>query len=319
MSRTVPGMRRLLVLCLVVACKSTSEAPPPPTPTPPPPAHVGDAGVARPYRTPASTFDVDPKVAASAKTYMVATESEHATKVGEDMLAAGGNAVDAASRRRSRSRSCTRRPATSAAAASRSCASRKARPSALDFRETAPAAATRDMYLDADGKPTKDSLIGDRASRRARLRRRALRAPPEARQEDVDGPARARDRARDEMASSSTTKLHDSLVHGADALARVPGERRALAARAASRARPARSSRSRSSRRRSQRIADKGAAGFYQGPTADAIVAEMKAGGGLITAAISRATRRSGASRSTFDVPRPSRSSRCRRRRRAAS
>jgi gamma-glutamyltranspeptidase / glutathione hydrolase len=32
------------------------------------------------------------------------------------------------------------------------------------------------------------------------------------------------------------------------------------------------------------RIADKGPAGFYEGPTADALVAEMKRGGGLITA-----------------------------------
>ena len=34
----------------------------------------------------------------------------------------------------------------------------------LDYRETAPAAASRDMYLDKDGKPTKDSLIGPKAA-----------------------------------------------------------------------------------------------------------------------------------------------------------
>ena len=34
----------------------------------------------------------------------------------------------------------------------------------VDFRETAPAAASRDMYLDADGKMTKDSLVGWRAA-----------------------------------------------------------------------------------------------------------------------------------------------------------
>jgi gamma-glutamyltranspeptidase/glutathione hydrolase len=34
----------------------------------------------------------------------------------------------------------------------------------LDFREAAPKAATRDMYVGPDGKPTKDSLIGWRAS-----------------------------------------------------------------------------------------------------------------------------------------------------------
>ncbi len=35
---------------------------------------------------------------------------------------------------------------------------------ALDYRETAPAAASRDMYLDKDGKPTKESLTGPKAA-----------------------------------------------------------------------------------------------------------------------------------------------------------
>src|SRR5271165_3441112 len=34
----------------------------------------------------------------------------------------------------------------------------------IDFRETAPAGASRDMYLDTDGKMTKDSLVGWRAA-----------------------------------------------------------------------------------------------------------------------------------------------------------
>ena len=34
----------------------------------------------------------------------------------------------------------------------------------LDFREAAPQKASRDMYIGSDGKPTKDSLIGWRAS-----------------------------------------------------------------------------------------------------------------------------------------------------------
>jgi gamma-glutamyltranspeptidase / glutathione hydrolase len=35
---------------------------------------------------------------------------------------------------------------------------------AIDYRETAPAAATRDMYLDAEGTPTRDSRLGPRAA-----------------------------------------------------------------------------------------------------------------------------------------------------------
>src|SRR6266404_8049195 len=34
----------------------------------------------------------------------------------------------------------------------------------LDFRERAPASASHDMYLDAAGKPTPDSVVGYRAS-----------------------------------------------------------------------------------------------------------------------------------------------------------
>lgn len=37
-------------------------------------------------------------------------------------------------------------------------------PHAIDYRETAPAAASPDMYLDAQGQPTKDSVIGARAA-----------------------------------------------------------------------------------------------------------------------------------------------------------
>src|SRR5262249_24111556 len=35
----------------------------------------------------------------------------------------------------------------------------------IDFRERAPGKATRDMYLDAEGKPTRESVEGWRASR----------------------------------------------------------------------------------------------------------------------------------------------------------
>src|SRR5271165_5706365 len=39
-----------------------------------------------------------------------------------------------------------------------------ARSTFIDFREKAPAAATRNMYLDVSGKPTRDSIVGWRAS-----------------------------------------------------------------------------------------------------------------------------------------------------------
>lgn len=99
-----------------------------------------------------------------ARTAMVTAQEPHATDVGVEVLRAGGNAVDAA-------------VAVAFALA-------VTHPSAgnlggggflllrqpdgqsffLDFRERAPAAATRDMYLDAKGDATRDSRVGWRAA-----------------------------------------------------------------------------------------------------------------------------------------------------------
>jgi gamma-glutamyltranspeptidase/glutathione hydrolase len=94
---------------------------------------------------------------------MVVSANGLATKVGVDVLAGGGNAVDAA-------------VATAFALAAAFpmagniggggflVARVGGRPYALDFREVAPGAATRDMYLGADGKPTRDSREGWRSA-----------------------------------------------------------------------------------------------------------------------------------------------------------
>src|SRR3982751_2244082 len=105
-------MRRLFVLLLVLGCspsppRMVQPAPPPAQPidaavviAPPADAAVAiaaDAGPPPPkFRTDPADFNVDPSLAANGKTYMVATEEKYATKVGADVLASGGNAVDAA-------------------------------------------------------------------------------------------------------------------------------------------------------------------------------------------------------------------------------
>ena len=162
--------RLLLALSLVAAC--SRKAPPPPPPAEPgkesvvaaKPAAVIDAPPAAVYRTDASTDHTDADQLGHGKTFMVVSEAPLASKVGADVLASGGNAVDAA-------------VATAFALAVVHptagnlggggfavvrVASGKA--VALDFRETAPGAATANMYLDEKGTPTKDSLVGYRAS-----------------------------------------------------------------------------------------------------------------------------------------------------------
>src|SRR3984957_8007968 len=95
---------------------------------------------------------------------MVVTREGHATDVGVQILAAGGNAVDAAV------------AVGFALAVTHPGAGNiggggvmllrmgDGRPAFIDFRDRAPLAATRDMYVDAAGKATRESMVGYRAS-----------------------------------------------------------------------------------------------------------------------------------------------------------
>jgi gamma-glutamyltranspeptidase/glutathione hydrolase len=95
---------------------------------------------------------------------MVVSRETHATQAGLKVLEAGGNAVDAAV------------AVGFALAVTHSSAGNlggggfmlvrlaDGRTAFIDFRERAPESATHDMYLDANGKLTRDSLSGYRAS-----------------------------------------------------------------------------------------------------------------------------------------------------------
>src|ERR1051326_2995310 len=99
-----------------------------------------------------------------ARKGMVVTRERHATEVGLQVLKSGGNAVDAAI------------AVGFALAVTHSSAGNiggggfmlirlaGGRTSLIDFRERAPLAASRNMYVDASGKATTDSVIGYRAS-----------------------------------------------------------------------------------------------------------------------------------------------------------
>jgi len=95
---------------------------------------------------------------------MVVTRERHATHIGLQVLESGGNAVDAAV------------AVGFALAVTHSSAGNiggggfmlvrlaDGRTTFIDFRERAPEAASRNMYLDANGKATQDSTLGYRAS-----------------------------------------------------------------------------------------------------------------------------------------------------------
>src|ERR1700722_17119875 len=93
---------------------------------------------------------------------MVVTDCAIGTKVGADVLAGGGNAVDAAVAT-AFALAVAFPTAGNIGGGGFLVARVGGQPYALDFRETAPGAATRDMYLGPDGKPTRDSREGWRS------------------------------------------------------------------------------------------------------------------------------------------------------------
>jgi len=149
----------------------------------------------------------------------------------------------------------------------------------LDFREIAPAAATRDMYFDARGEivdgaslnghravAVPGTVAGLRAAHESYGTRpwRELLAPAIALAENgIEVPQLLVDRVRDESprlaAVASFARYFGHLRAGQTY--RQPELAAAL-----------------------QRIARQGAAGFYEGETARLIVDEMRRGGGIITA-----------------------------------
>ena len=277
-------MRRFIVLILIAASCRTSEPQPREHAAPPPVvAPAKDAAPAHRYMAERKVMPIDPAVAGTGKTFMVASEDEYATKAGKDVLAAGGNAADAAVA--TAFALAVSHPSAGNLAGGGFAVVRtgKGQASALDFRETAPAAATANMFLDATGTPTKDSLIGDRAvgvpGSVAGLWELHHKYGKK-KWAEVIAPAIAL--ARDGFTVGPV--LHTSLERTAKYLG--------PAVKGAALWWPNGKSRDAGELVKNpelatvlERIASSGTDGFYKGETAAAIVAEMKRGGGLITAA----------------------------------
>jgi gamma-glutamyltranspeptidase/glutathione hydrolase len=279
---------RLLLVAVAIACSRQPPPPPPPPTAITQPAKVSaakpvkEAAPAKPvYRQASDTF-VDPATVGSGKQFMVVSESSLATKVGRDILAAGGNAVDAAVAT-AFALAVTHPSAGNIGgggfAVVRTGAGKAV---ALDFREVAPAAATPDMYLDKDGKPTDDSLHSDRATGvpgsvagLSALHRKLGKKP----WKEVVAPAIAL--ARDGFEVDE--KLHQSIVRLAPLLVKSPATAAIWLPNRVPRAKGAKVAIPELATVLT-RIAERGPDGFYKGETAAAIVAEMKSGGGIITA-----------------------------------
>lgn len=285
-------MNRLVVLALLVACSSQppkmvvpAPAPPPPqldaaAPAPPP----ADAAVAvdagpppPPYRTAASTFNVDPKLAGSGKSYMVTAESDYATKAGLDVLASGGNAVDAAVAVAFALAVTLPSAGNIAGGGFAVVRTGKGKVSTLDFRETAPAGASRDMYKDnpkgslagylASGVPGSVAGLEALHKKFGKKKWKDLVAP-------------AIKLARDGYVVNE--QLHNSLEFR-NQLAPFDGEIKAIYFPDGKAAAVGATVKNPELADALQRISDKGSAGFYKGETAKAIATAMKEHGGMIT------------------------------------
>ena len=230
---------------------------------------------------------------------MVATDAPLATHVGAEVLRQGGNAVDAAVA--TAFALAVVWPAAGNIGGGGFMVAQMAGspPVALDFREMAPQAATRDMYIGPNGKPDDRSLTGDLAAgvpgsvaglweahHRFGSRPWAELLAPAIRLADSGFVADSDFAGLTHWDSTRLSKFPASaalfLPHGHSV---HPGDRWRNPQLAAT----------------LRRIAANGSAGFYAGPTAQAIVAEMKRGHGIITLADLAAYRAKWRTPITFD------------------
>ena len=213
---------------------------------------------------------------------MVATAERQATQVGLSVLRSGGNAVDAAVA--AGLALAVTEPNAGGLGGGGFMLLRLAdgRTSFIDFREKAPAAAHRDMYLDEHGNPTDASWVGYRAAGvpgTARGYELALKRYGTRSWRSVVEPAR---RLADD-GIPVTWHLAQSL-RGNSRLAKFPESRRVFLKRGLHfdlgevLKQPDLADTLR-------RIARRGADEFYAGATAHRIAVDMEANGGAITAA----------------------------------
>jgi gamma-glutamyltranspeptidase/glutathione hydrolase len=216
---------------------------------------------------------------------MVVSNSDIASRVGADIMRRGGNAVDAAVA--VGFALTVTYPVAGNIGGGGFMVIRLANGEtvALDYREMAPVAATRDMYVDSAGNVTDKSLVGHLASGvpgAVAGMTEALRRYGTLPLRDVIAPAIA-------LADSGFT-IDSAFSRGLrsdSAIKQFEGGR--LFFPGGSVIPPGTLLRQRELAWTFRQIAERSADGFYAGPVADSLVAEMQRGGGLITHADLRA------------------------------
>ena len=268
-----------LVLLVLSACSpaaTTSTTPVPPVPGAARAAVVTGAPVISPQWRLAGRA-----TAVTGRQAMVVTGHPLATDVGNEILKQGGNAIDAAVAVAFALTAVLPDAGNIGGGGFIVYRDSAGRVATLDYRETAPSGASRNMYLDAHGEPDDRSVTGHLSAgvpgsvaglyeawkRYGHLPWATLVAP---------GIALAREHVIDESRSRS-------IAGDSDRLARFPASREQFLPGG----RPPKAGtafRQPNLAHTLQLIADSGPSVFYTGQIATQIVAEMRRGGGLITA-----------------------------------
>ena len=212
---------------------------------------------------------------------MVVSEHPLSSEVGAEVLRRGGNAIDAAVAVGFAQAVVNPRAGNIGGGGFLVYRTADGQAFTLDYRETAPAAATRKMYLDSAGNLTDRSVIGALAAGVPgsvaglfEMHRRFGRLP----WRDLVAPAIAL--ARGHVVDSARSRV----INGnGGALGRFPTSA-AIFLPGGNPPAPGDTLRQSDLARTLERVAEQGADGFYRGQTADLIVAEMRRSGGVITA-----------------------------------
>ncbi len=221
----------------------------------------------------------------TGKSGMVATQEAQATRIGLSILQRGGNAVDAAvAVGFALAVTLPRAGNLGGGGFMLIHMADSGETTAIDYRETAPKAATRDLFLGPKGDVDKEK---ERFSHRAAGVPGTVAGLALAYQrfgtlplKDLIAPAIAL--AEDGMLVSAD--MEASLVHRKKRLAKWPATARIFLRAGGEPVRAGERLVQQDLARSLRLIAEQGADAFYRGDIAKRIVAEMKSGGGLITA-----------------------------------
>ena len=258
----------MLAAFILAAAPAAAQQPPPPAAWP----IISDAARIHPALAPRG---------------MVASQEAIATRVGVDILRRGGNAVDAAvAVGFAQAVTLPRAGNIGGGGFMLVHLAERGETIAIDYRETAPAASTPTMFLGANGEPdplmSRDSGLAAGVPGTVAGLAEAHRRYGSGRFSLAQLIQPAIDLARDGIIVDED--LADSLPRAAARLGRFPASRRIFLK--ADGTAPARGDRlvQADLARSLEAIAQRGPAGFYEGTTAERIVAALAAHGGIMTA-----------------------------------